>query len=159
MFGKLLLLFVVIPMIDMAVLLAISRLTHWSFTLLIILASGLLGAWLAKRQWYSIGFKIRDRLVKDEVPADLLTDGTLILFAAGLLITPGIMTDLIGLSLLVPQFRTWYKRWALHWLKIHLQVKGAKMQSPKFDSGVVDGEVVSRVSRPKSNSEQQRASA
>ena len=73
----------------------------------------------------------------------MLTDGAMILFAAGLLITPGLITDLFGLTLLLPRTRAWYKTKALAYLKKHLKVQVTNMDSTGFQTDIVDGEVVS----------------
>ena len=150
MFARLLLIFVLVPLIDLVLLLGLSKLTSWTWTVLIVVVSGILGAWLAKRQTSSVGTKIRDQLVQNNVPAGLLTDGAMILFAAGLLVTPGLITDVFGLTLLVPSTRAWYKKYAIKWLKTHLKVHVSKMnmgntpfQSGGFETDIVDGEVVS----------------
>lgn len=159
MFAKLLLLIILIPLVDLLVLLGITRLSHWTLTVSVVVISGFLGAWLARLQWNSIGFKIRDQLVRDNVSASLLTDGAMIFFAAGLLVTPGLLTDLFGLSLLVPTCRTAYKRWARRWLMSHFEVKISEMHRSSFESRIVDGEVVSRDSRSESVFEKHKASA
>lgn len=142
MFARLLLLFIVIPLLDLLLLFGITRVTHWTTTILVVVLSGILGAWLAKRQSNTVGVKIRDQLVQNNIPSGLLTDGAMILFAAALLITPGLITDLFGLSLLIPRSRAWYKKRALAWLKDHLHVQVTKMKRQSFDTDIVDGEVV-----------------
>lgn len=143
MFARLLLLFIIVPLIDLLLLLGITKFTHWTTTVLMVVLSGILGAWLAKRQSNSVGMKIRDELVQNNIPSGLLTDGAIILFAAALLVTPGLITDLLGLSLLMPKTRGWYKKRALSWLKKHLQVQVTKMKGQPFQTDIVDGEVVS----------------
>lgn len=143
MFTRLLILFIIVPLCDLLLLLGISKLTHWTTTVLIVILSGVLGAWLAKIQSNSVGGKIRSELSQNNIPSSLLTDGAMILFAAGLLITPGLITDLFGLTLLLPRTRAWYKTKALAYLKKHLKVQVTNMDSTGFQSDIVDGEVVS----------------
>lgn len=143
MLARLLLLFILVPLADLVLLLLIANWTHWTTTVLLVIVSGIIGAWLAKQQSGSVGSKIRDQLGRNLVPSELLTDGALILFAAGLLITPGLITDVVGLSLLIPRTRRWYKRRAWKWLKEHFRVQVTTMKSPGFDDDTVEGEVVS----------------
>jgi UPF0716 protein FxsA len=143
MFARLLLLFIIVPLVDLLLLLGLTKLTHWSTTIMIVIVSGIIGAWLAQRQTQSVSTRIREQLVQNNIPSGLMTDGAMILFAAGLLITPGLITDLFGLSLLIPYFRGFYKQRALKWLKAHLNLQVSKMQMPPQDPNVVDGEVVS----------------
>ena len=123
MFGRLLLLFVLVPMADLFLLLLIAGWTHWTTSFLLVLLSGFLGAWLAKRQSNLLGIRIRDQMVQNMVPSNLLTDGALIIFAAALLITPGLITDTVGFTLLIPVTRAWYKSLALKWIKRHFWVQ------------------------------------
>jgi UPF0716 protein FxsA len=149
-FARLLLLFILVPLADLMLLLMIADWTHWTTTILLVIISGIIGAWLAKQQSVRVGMKIRDQLARNEVPSGLLTDGAMILFAAGLLVTPGVITDIFGLSLLVPQARNWYKQRVWKWLKNHYHVQVTEMKSREFDSRIVEGEVVGPHTRPKS---------
>ena len=106
MFARLLLIFILVPLADLFLLIVLSRYITISATIALVVVSGIIGAWLAKNQIGRVGTRIRNRLTQNQMPADLLTDGGMILFAAGLLITPGLLTDLIGFSLLIPTCRT-----------------------------------------------------
>jgi UPF0716 protein FxsA len=105
----------------------------------LIVGSGILGAWLAKWQWSSVKLRIQNRLQKNEMPSDLISDGMLVLLAGGLLIAPGLITDALGMSLLIPVCRKWYKKKVVEYLKDQFKVK--VFQSP-IDPNVVDGDVV-----------------
>lgn len=142
MFGRLLLLFILVPLADLILLLMIASWTHWTTTVLLVILSGFAGAWLAQRQSRSVGMKIRDQMVKNMVPSNLLTDGALILLAAALLITPGLITDVVGLTLLIPATRSWYKQQALKLIKRYFTVQVHTMKSTPADDGVVEGEFV-----------------
>ncbi len=142
MFARLLLLFILVPLVDLMLLLWIANWTHWTTTILLVIISGFIGAWLAKQQSVRVGMKIRQQLARNEVPSGLLTDGAMILFAAGLLLTPGVITDIFGLSLLIPQARNWYKQRVWKWLKDHYHVQVTEMRSRDFESDIVEGEVV-----------------
>ena len=143
MFGRLLLLFILVPLADLVLLLMIAGWTHWTTTVLLVILSGIVGAWLARRQSKALGMKIRDQMIQNMVPSNLLTDGAIIVFAAALLITPGLITDAFGLSLLIPFTRNFYKKQAMKILKSHfsIQVQHRTHPTPRND-GVVDGEVV-----------------
>ena len=144
MFARLLLLFILVPLADLILLLFIADWTHWTTTVLLVVISGIIGAWLAKQQWTRVGMKIQNQLARNQVPSGLLTDGAMILFAAGLLITPGLITDIFGLSLLIPRARAWYKQFAWKWMKNHFHVQVTTMKARNFDDDTVEGEVVSR---------------
>ena len=153
MFARLLLLFILVPLADLLLLFGIAQVTHWSTTVLVVIVSGIVGAWLAQSQSNSVSLRIREQLNQNNIPSGLLTDGAMILFAAGLLITPGLITDLFGLSLLIPWFRNIYKKQALKWLKTHLKVQVEQFTKTPQDPGVVDGEVVSSKQAEKDSSQ------
>jgi UPF0716 protein FxsA len=143
MFARLLLIFILVPLADLFLLIVLSKYITITATIALVVISGIIGAWLAKNQIGRVGTRIRNRLTQNQMPADLLTDGGMILFAAGLLITPGLLTDLIGFSLLIPTCRTWYKSWAVRWIKKYFVVKVYQNQ-PQAPSDIIDGEVLSR---------------
>jgi UPF0716 protein FxsA len=98
-------LFVTIPLVELVLLLIFAHYTHWLTTLMLILTTGVLGATLAKSQGESVWREFHRRLQRGEIPADTILHGFMILAAGLLLLTPGILTDLVGFSLLVPLFR------------------------------------------------------
>jgi UPF0716 protein FxsA len=114
---KLFLLFVVLPLVELTLLLLLADLTDWWVALFFVIATGLLGAWLSKRQGLRTWVRIRDELVQGKMPADALFDGVLILIAGILLLTPGVISDLVGISLLIPVCRRFYKARLVEWFK------------------------------------------
>ena len=141
-FGKLLLLFILVPLADLFLLMVMSSYTGWPFSIALVIVSGIIGAFLAKQSYRSVWNKMQSRLANNQLPADLLSDGAMIFFAAGLLLTPGFITDAVGLTLLIPVCRRWYKARLTKWLKRHFQVQVVTMRPPGHDDDVVEGEVV-----------------
>ncbi len=139
LFLRLFLLFTLVPLADLVLLIMISKAIPTWASITLIIGSGILGAWLAKRQWANVKSRIQNRLQQNEMPSELISDGMLILLAGGLLIAPGLITDALGMSLLIPVCRRWYKKKVIDYLKEHFRVKVFKST---VDSGVVDGEVV-----------------
>ena len=74
-------------------------------TLLLLVVTGLLGAFLARRQGLGALHAAQEQMQRGELPAGPILDGVLILVAAILLITPGVLTDALGFLLLVRGFR------------------------------------------------------
>lgn len=144
MFGKLVLIFILVPLADLVLLLMLADYTGWPFSIGAVIVSGIIGAWLASQQSRFVRAKIRDQMRQNVLPAELLTDGAMIFFAAGLLLTPGFITDFIGLTLLIPVCRRWYKKWTLKILKkhFHFQVVSMNTTSSSADPNVIDGEVL-----------------
>lgn len=141
MLGKLILIFVLVPLTDLVLLMMLSSYTGWPFSISMVVLSGILGAFLAKRSWVAVGVKIRERMTTGQMSPDLLTDGAMIFFAAGLLLTPGFITDAVGLSLLIPTCRRWYKQRVINWMKRNFKIQVVQMNSMN-DPNTVDGDVV-----------------
>lgn len=110
MFVRLLILFVVVPIVEFYVLFKLATWTSFGATVALVLLTGVLGAWLAKRQGLSTLRRIQRELSEGRLPGQALMDGAMILVAAALLLTPGILTDLFGFSLLTPWCRSYYQR-------------------------------------------------
>ena len=143
--GKLILLFVLVPLADLILLMTMSKYTGWPFSIAMVILSGIIGAILAKRSTRAVGTKIRERMSQGGMSAGLLTDGAMIFFAAGLLLTPGFITDAVGLSILIPPFRRWYKVRVSNWMKRNFKFQVIQMpgqSNPQSDPNTVDGEVV-----------------
>ena len=149
MFGRLLFLFIVVPLVDLFLLLWISKHTGLLATIVLVIITGVIGASLARRQGSFVKGQIKDRLSQRQMPADLLGDGAMIMFAAGLLLTPGLLTDLLGFSLLMPAGRAFYKRIVADKFKSSVQFQQFPMpgQSPpnrQDDPNIIEGEIVDR---------------
>jgi UPF0716 protein FxsA len=110
MFLRLLLLFTLVPLIELFLLVKLGTLIGIGATVLIVISTGVLGAWLARRQGLGVLRRLSEDLNEGRLPGDTLIDGLLILIAGALLLTPGLITDTIGFLLLVPQGRTVVRR-------------------------------------------------
>ncbi len=105
MFYKLVLLFIVTPLIELAVLVYLGTLLGVLYTILIVIATGLIGAFLAKNQGLATFSRIGSSIERGVLPAEELFQGALILIGGLLLLTPGLITDLAGFAMLIPQTR------------------------------------------------------
>lgn len=104
--GKwLLLLFTVVPFVEFYLLMTVGSLIGFWPTVGIVLATGMLGAALAKHEGIRVLSKWQKDMNEGRVPADGVLDGVLILVGGVLLVTPGVLTDALGLSLLIPWTR------------------------------------------------------
>ncbi len=110
MFFKLLILFITVPIIEIWILIDIGKVIGTLPTILLIVFTGAVGAYLTKLQGLITIFKIRENLSKGIIPSEELLDGVLIVLAGGFLITPGILTDIAGFLLLLPKSRNYIKR-------------------------------------------------
>ncbi|WAA10169.1 FxsA family protein [Fervidibacillus albus] len=101
-----LLVFIVLPAMEIGVLLFSGKTFGIGITVLLILLTGILGAYLAKKQGLETIRLARHQLALGEPPGDLLLDGLCILFGAAFLLTPGFLTDAAGFYLLLPTRKT-----------------------------------------------------
>ena len=105
MFLRLLLLFTIVPLIELYLLIKIGGIIGVVPTIAIVIGTGVLGAWLARWQGLAVLRRISDEVAAGRLPTDALIDGLLILVAAAVLLTPGLLTDSLGFVLLVPPSR------------------------------------------------------
>jgi UPF0716 protein FxsA len=107
---KLLLLFIIVPVIELILLIEIGQLIGTLPTIALIIFTGALGAFLARRQGVQVILRMRSELQAGQLPASSIFDGVIILVAGAFLITPGILTDTVGFLCLVPATRRVIKR-------------------------------------------------
>ncbi len=112
MFGRLLLLFICVPLIEVLILIKLGSLLGFWPTILLVIGTGIIGAYLAKLYGLTIWYKIQQDLNAGLMPADKLVDGLLILIGGIVLLTPGLLTDILGISLLIPFTRDFFKKFA-----------------------------------------------
>ncbi len=105
MFVRLLLLFTLVPLIELYVLLRIGSRLGVAPTILLVVVTGVVGAQLARREGVRTLRQIQAQLQRGVMPTEGLVDGALILAAGLLLVTPGVLTDAVGFGLLFPLTR------------------------------------------------------
>ncbi len=109
-FGRLLALFLIVPIAELALLIWIGgRVGFWPTVGLIVLTA-LIGSWLARREGWSVFNRFQSKLASGGLPGRELTDGLIILVSAALLLTPGILTDAVGFLGLIPPTRAWIRK-------------------------------------------------
>lgn len=110
MFGRLFALFLIVPVVDLAVLVAVGdRVGFWP-TIAVVVLTALVGSWLAKREGLAAWRRVQGTVLSGGVPGQALVDGLLILVAGTLLLTPGFLTDIVGLLGLFPPTRAVLRR-------------------------------------------------
>lgn len=107
MFRRLILLFIAVPIIELAVLIQLGRLIGLWPTLGIIAVTGVLGAVLASREGLRAWHAFQTELAEGRVPGRPILDGLSIFAGGALLLTPGLLTDLLGFTLLARPTRRW----------------------------------------------------
>ena len=107
--ARLVLLFTLLPIIEIAVLVWIAGHTSLLSVLGLVVATGILGAWLVRYQSWQTLRKISAELDAGRMPAESLLDGLLVFVAALMLIMPGVLSDVVAILLLFPPTRTLLK--------------------------------------------------
>ncbi|BAB06881.1 membrane protein FxsA [Halalkalibacterium halodurans] len=105
MFRILLLLIIIVPAAEIALLILFGQAIGLWPTIGLILLTGVLGAWLAKREGLQTIRLAQLEVEQGRVPSDMLLDGICILIGGVVLLTPGFITDALGFFLLIPQTR------------------------------------------------------
>ena len=105
MVGVLALVFLVVPLAELYVIIQVGQAFGALNTIVLLIVVGAAGAWLAKREGVSVWRRFQRQVQSGEVPGKEIADGVMILFAAALLMTPGFLTDLLGIALLMPPVR------------------------------------------------------
>lgn len=104
---------VIVPAAEIAVLLLSGQTIGIWPTILLIILTGFLGAYLARQQGLETIRKTQDQLRRGMMPGDVILDGVSILVGGTLLLTPGFITDTFGFLLLAPPTRKVFKRMML----------------------------------------------
>jgi len=117
MFIKLLLIFVIVPVMELYILIEAGRMIGIGATVGLIMLTGVAGAWLARSQGLEILRRIQQETANGQMPAQTLIDGALILVGGLLLLTPGFFTDALGFSFLVPITRELWRKGLSAWLE------------------------------------------
>ena len=103
-------LLLVVPIAELWVIVQISDQIGTLPTLLLLLLVSVIGAWFLKREGLATWRRLRAAMRRGEVPTKEATDGALILLGGALLLTPGFLTDAVGLVLVFPATRAVVKR-------------------------------------------------
>lgn len=162
--------FVIVPLVELAVIVQVAQLTNLPVTLVLLLAVSLIGAVLVKREGGRAWRAFREALAAGRTPAREVADGMMVLVGGALLLTPGFVTDAVGLLLVFPPTRALLRGWLTGFLARSLVVRTigvdpGRMRAPRqrpaapgrppgrtagpgrgagrAGSGVVEGEVVS----------------
>lgn len=140
----LLFLFIVVPLIEIALFIEVGGAIGLGWTLAIVIATAALGSWLVRQQG---ALALRDLRRSFEAlgdPTEPLAHGAMILFSGALLLTPGFFTDALGFALLLPPVRRWVYRKLRERVRVHSFTMGTQTGPDPFhpdDTGeVIDGD-------------------
>lgn len=105
MFPVLVLLFIVVPIVELYVIVQVAGGIGVLETIGLLIVVSIVGAWLVRREGMGVLRKVQTQLAAGEMPTKQIVDGGLIMFAGALMLTPGFVTDAVGVLLLIPPTR------------------------------------------------------
>lgn len=105
------LLIILVPATEIGILLWSGKTIGVLPTVFMILLTGVLGTYLAKSQGLKVIRQAQQQMAYGQMPGEAILDGICVLSGGILLLTPGFVTDLAGLLLLIPLTRKFFKRW------------------------------------------------
>ncbi len=159
------LVFIVVPMLELLLLIEIGRGIGTLPTLALVIGTALTGAFIISRQGLAVVSRTLEALSEGRPPLEPVLDGLFLLVAGALMLTPGLITDVVALALLAPPLRRRIARavmrWALRRTRVHIETFTARSgprggRSPADDGTVIEGEferVDERPVRPRGNSD------
>jgi UPF0716 protein FxsA len=106
----LILLFLVVPLVELYVLIQVGQEIGALWTIALLVLVSVIGAWLAKREGFGVWLRMQDQVAAGRMPGIELVDAFLILLAGALLLTPGFVTDVLAVVLLIPPTRAVVRR-------------------------------------------------
>lgn len=124
MFPVLFVLFVAVPIIEIALLIKVGGLIGVVPTLALVVGTAMLGTWILRQQGMATFSKAQAAMNRGEMPVREMADGFFLVIAALLMLTPGLMTDALGFAFLVPGIRRNLGAVAMRWImarSVHVQ--------------------------------------
>lgn len=104
------LLFLVVPLVELAIIIQVGSAIGTLDTVALLLLVSVAGGWLMKREGLGVVRRVQHQVQAGQVPGTALVDGFLVLLGGALMLTPGFLTDALGLSLLLPPVRALVRR-------------------------------------------------
>ena len=153
MFTRLLAAFILVPLLELVLLFQVAQYTSLWTTIMLVIVTGVIGSWLARREGVMAWFRFQSALAEGRAPSHEIQDGLMIVFAAALLLTPGLLTDALGFTLLLPQGREFIRRTLLkrymQRFKVHFHAtedfaQGPLNRTPRDSSFTIDADSFQR---------------
>lgn len=108
---KYLVLIAMIPLLELWLLIEMTRLTSIGWTIVLVISTGMIGMSLVRHQGLQSLRQIQSQIAAGQSPSDAIISGLMVLVAGAFLITPGLITDTTGFLLLIPGVRSAIGRW------------------------------------------------
>lgn len=114
---RLIFLFTALPLVEIYLLIKVGNAIGYLMTALVVVGTGVVGALLARKEGLSVLGRMREKFRRGQMPAEELIDGVILLVSGAFLLTPGIVTDVIGLVGLIPFLRKRVREYGRRWFK------------------------------------------
>lgn len=134
-----LVIFIVIPFIELALFASVSEHIGIWTTLSLAFLTAIIGGALVKYQGFQTLFSLRESMAGGQMPVKEIFDGFCIVAAGALLITPGFLTDAIGFTLLIPPARKALKAMLSRHMNWQVQTPD-RQYSSQYNDGIIEGE-------------------
>jgi len=132
--------FLVVPFVEIYLLLQIGGIVGVLPTVLLVVFTAVLGAWLLRQQGFATWQRFQTSLSQGAIPAYEMIEGPILLVGGALLLTPGFFTDAIGFACLIPQTRRKLAQYIIEKQLINAQT-GSPFQKPQAsDENIIEGE-------------------
>jgi UPF0716 protein FxsA len=145
--------FVVVPLVEIYVLIQVGQVIGAWWTIALLIADSLIGSWLIRREGRRAWQALTTSLQSGGMPARELADGALILIGGTLMLTPGFVSDAVGLFVILPVTRPLARRLLTRVVTRNVTVgfvgrPDAQHPGPGPGGRVVRGEVIDRDEEP-----------
>jgi UPF0716 protein FxsA len=117
------LLFLLVPIAELYVIIQVGEAIGLGWTVVLLIADSVLGSLLLRIQGRAVWRRFNEALAQGRVPHREVVDGVLVIFGGALLLTPGFLTDIVGVSFLLPPTRAIIRRFLIRRLGRRAQVR------------------------------------
>ena len=130
-------LFIIVPLLELYVILQVGDAIGVIPTILLLAADSLLGSMLLRSQGRAVWRRFNETLAAGAMPHKEVVDGVLVIFGGAFLITPGFLTDVVGVVFLLPPTRALVRRVLMRRLSTRIQFGVTRRRAPR--PGDVEG--------------------
>lgn len=130
-----LLIFIVVPIIEIVLLIQVGQMIGWLATILIVILTAFIGTSLLRYQGFGVMARASETLSAGKMPMEPVIEGMCLLVAGAFLLTPGLLTDTVGFLLLVPVLRIGLAKWILQRILASGAINVSVFRSSTDDGG------------------------
>ena len=133
---------VLVPLAEIATFIWVGGWIGALPTIALVAGLAIFGLWLLRHQGLGTLRKAQEAMDRGQMPVEQVTDGAFIVLAGLLMVTPGLLTDALGLLLLVPAIRRALGRVLTRWARTHMHVQGmgASASYTRYSGPIIEGE-------------------